>query len=173
MIFRILCGIVIVSGFAYGGFAYAESLKKRIRQLSEFCDGLSMLEFNVRYMNFPMAEALLNTGKVCGGAVADIFDRSAQMLSEDIGKSPGEAFCQAIDENRKELMISPEEIDILRGFSRSLGGGDRESEINNIKTAKLRLSSAAESAEEEVRKKAGMSRGIGILLGLFIVIVLF
>ncbi len=172
MIFRILCGIIIVLGFSYGGFLYAERLKKRLRHLELFCDGLSTIEFNIRYLNSPLAEAFYNAGKNCSGAVSCVFDRCAKLLAGDVGNSPEEAFCRAIDENVGNLTISNDEIDILKSFSRTLGDGDKEAEISNIKTAKIRLLSAKNDASEEIMKRVKMSRSMGVLLGLFIVIVL-
>lgn len=172
MIFRILCGIIIVAGFTYGGFMYSERLKNRIKQLCVFQDGLTQLEFNVRYMNLPIAQALSMAGKTCGGAVEKIFTGASDIMLEGVGFSAGEAFCKAIDENRKSLDISENEVEILKSFSKTMGGGDRETEISNIKTALIRLCAAKDQAEEETLRKVKMSRAMGALLGLFIVIVL-
>lgn len=172
MIFKILSGIIIVFGFGYGGFLYSENLKRRIKRLEELCDGLHMLEFNIRYMNSPLQEAFFGAGKSCGGVVGDMFLRCGDMLKNDRGLSPCDAFCMAVDENLKEMHISQDDVEILKSFAKALGEGDIESEINNIKTARLRLFSAGEDSKEETLRKIKMSRSMGFLLGLFIVIVL-
>lgn len=173
MIFRGICAIIVVLGFGYGGFLYAESLKKRTEQISAFYDSMTMLEFNVRYMNYPIREAFLNTGKSCMGVVKEIFEESAGILAENQGVSPGTAFCEAIDGKRDELKLKNDEIEILEAFSKTLGEGDVETEVKNINTVKIRLSSAQEKAEEETAKSVKLSRSLGVLLGVFTVIVLF
>ena len=173
MIFRIICGVIIVTGFTYFGYLYSEKQKDRLRQLSSFCDGLSMLEFNIRYMNFPMSVALSKSGESCSCAVKEVFKRAAEILGSEKGYSPGEAFCQGLEENKARLNISKDEIEILKSFSSSLGEGDKNAEITNISAAKTRLLASGNDAKDEINKKAKASRGISPLIGLFIVIVLF
>lgn len=173
MILKIFCGIIAVSGFAYCGFFYAQTLKTRLLQLDGFCDGLSLLEFNIRYMNFPLSEAFFKTADTIGGVVGKVFSCFAKRLSEDCSPCPNEAFSLAIEENLGLLKISEEEIEILKSFSKTLGEGDREAEINNIKTAEIRLAAAKEDAEEEILKRVKLSRRAGVLIGLLVVIVLF
>ncbi len=172
MIIRVLCGIIIVLGFCYLGFLYAERLKKRIYQIEWFCDGLSVLAFNIRYMNYPMAEAFEYAGKNSSDVVSEIFNQCAKIMQNDRSKSAGEVFAITIDDKIKALNISKDEVEILKSFSKTLGDCDREAEINNIETAKLRLNASLADAKDDVLKKVKMSRGVGFLLGLFIVIVL-
>ncbi len=172
MIFRIFCSAVIIIGFGYGGFVYSERFGSRLKQLTEFYDGLSQLEFNVRYMNYPVSEAMEQAGSVCGGAAKKVFTAAAEFIAENCGITVEAAFCKAMDKNRAELNISDEEAEILRSFSKTLGSGDRAAEISNIETAKLRIFAAREDAKDDVRKKVKMCRGMGFLLGLFLVILL-
>ena len=172
MIFRIFCSAVIIIGFGYGGFVYSERFSGRLKQLTEFYDGLSQLEFNVRYMNYPVSEAMKQAGSVCGGAAKKIFTETAETLAKNYGITVENAFCTSIDKNRLELNISEEEIEILKSFSKTIGSGDRAAEISNIETAKLRIFAAGEDAKEDIRKKVKMCRSMGFLLGLFLAIVL-
>lgn len=173
MLFKIICGIAIVLGFSYLGLSYGEKLKHRVRQLKEICDSLTILEFNIRYMNYPIVEAFYNVGQSCDGIVGQIFKCTSKFLAGNTGSSPGEAFLYALKEERGYLMITDEEIDILKSFSKTLGEGDREMEISNIKTTKARLLASVNQAEEEIGKKVKISRSMGVMFGLFIVIVLF
>ncbi len=172
MIFKILCGIIVICGCGYGGFLYSEKLKTRVYTLEELCDGLSLLEFNVRYMSYPLCRAFECSAHNRNSAVGEVFKRSALLMKNDMGITAGEAFLCAVNENFKDLNISKDEAEILKSFAKTLGQNDAEGEISNIKTAKLRLSSALEDARTEIFKKVKMSRSIGVLLGLFIVIVL-
>ncbi len=173
MLFKLLCGIVIILGFTYCGLSYGEKLKRRVTQLAEICDGLTLLEFNIRYMNYPIVEAFYNMGQSCNGVIGGIFKRSSQILAGNTGNTPGEAFLKAVNENISNLMLTNDEIHILKSFSKTLGEGDREMEISNIKTAKARLAASMSQAEEEIGKKVKIGRSMGVMLGLFVVIVLF
>lgn len=173
MILRIFCAAVIVFGFAYMGRLYAQKEKSRLVQLNSFCDGLNMLEFNIRYMSFPMYEALKKAGECCTEPVKSVFDYSSVILSGGTEYSSGEAFLKSVEENRNKITLSNDEVEILKSFAASLGKGDRESEIVNIQAAKTRLSASCLEAGEEVNKRAKAAKGISTLTGLFIVIVLF
>lgn len=171
--FRLFCGIIVVLGFSYMGYLYSERQKDRLRQISSFCDGLTMLEFNIRYMNLPIAEALEKTSDNCEGVVKTVFCKAAGILKSDTAYAPGESFCKALDECKNTLCISSDEVEILKSFSKTLGEGDSDTEVKNIQAAKIRLSAALTDAAEEVKGKTKVARGISTLIGLFIVIVLF
>ena len=170
--FRIMCGAIIILGFTYLGRLLAEKEKSRITQLNSFCDGLSMLEFNIRYMSFPMGEAFGKAAECCLEPVRNVFEESAESLESGYEMSSGEAFCQGMERNKAKITLSEAEVDILKSFALSLGKGDKISEIANIQAAKVRLTASCKEAVEEVNKKVKMIKGISTLVGIFIVIVL-
>ncbi|MBE7011563.1 MAG: hypothetical protein E7415_02700 [Ruminococcaceae bacterium] len=170
--FRIICGCIIVLGFTYIGRLYAEREKSRLAQLDAFCDGLNMLEFNIRYMNFPMAEAFKRVAEGCSQPIKAVFEEASRIMSEEYEVSSGEAFCRGIDKNKNKMTLSYDEMEIVKSFALSLGKGDRKAEIVNIESAKVRLSASCQDAKEEVNKKVKMTKSISTLAGILIVIVL-
>ncbi len=170
---RVLCGIIIILGFAYLGRMCAEKEKSRLFQLDSFCDGLNMLEFNIRYMSLPMYEALEKAGECCIEPVKSVFATASEALCGEDSISSGEAFCRGVEKHRSGITLSEDEIEILKSFSLSLGRGDRESEIVNIQAAKIRLSESCRDARDEINRKAKAVKGISTLIGVFVVIVLF
>lgn len=173
MTMRILCAAVIIIGFGYGGIMLSEIFKNRIRSLSGFCDGLSQLEFNIRYMNFPLCEAFSRSGSTLSGVVREVFEDTSALMIQKRESPPGEAFCRSIENKMRELRITRDEQEILESFSKGMGEGDREKEISNIKTAIVRLSAAKSDAEDDVLKKVKLCKKAGFLIGAFAVIALF
>ncbi len=172
MIFKlILCG-VIIAGFGYMGHLTGEKQKDRLRQLDSFSDGLTMLEFNIKYMNYPIAKALENASENCDGVVKKIFYETGKHLQKDYGSNPGAVFDKKIEENKNLLCLSSDEIGILKSFSKTLSEGDVDTEIKNIEALKTRLDSAKSDATEEVNKKAKATKSISLLAGVFVVILL-
>ncbi len=172
MIFKVILSAIIVLGFGYIGYLISERQKDRLRQLASFSDGLTMLEFNMKYMNYPIANALESASENCEGVVKKIFFETGALLKDNYGSSPGEILSKKIDENINLLCISNDEISILKSFSKTLCEGDKNTEIINIQAAKTRLVSAQKDATEEVNRKAKVTKSISLLAGLFVVILL-
>lgn len=172
MIFRIFCGLIIVTGFVYLGRIRANGEMERLYQLNSFCDGLNMLEFNIRFLSLPMEEALKRAGECCIEPVRNIFENSSEILRSEKCLI-GEAFLKSLKNSSHSVFLSNHELEILKSFARSLGKGDRECEIVNIQAAITRLSASETDAVYEVEKKAKAIKGISTLAGLFTAIILF
>jgi hypothetical protein len=110
----------------------------------------------------------------------DVFDKEeaehrdvhSENLSPEEEEEYEELRLEKIEENKKLLCLSSDEIGILRSFSKTLSEGDVGTEIKNIEAVKTRLDSAQNDAADEVNKKAKATKSIGLLAGVFIVILL-
>ena len=71
-----------------------------------------------------------------------------------------------------ELFLTCDDIGVLLDFSKNLGSGDRSCEKNNIRHALSRLKIAEDEAREVAVRNEKMCRGLGLLAGVFVVIVL-
>ncbi|MBR2917049.1 MAG: stage III sporulation protein AB, partial [Clostridia bacterium] len=105
MILKLLLSGIIVIGFGYMGYIVAEKQKDRLRQLSAFSDAFTMLEFNIKYMNYPIGEALEFASENCTGVVKKIFLETGRFIQRDYGSNPGEILNKKIDEYKKFLFL--------------------------------------------------------------------
>ncbi len=172
MILRISASGAVLLGCAYLGLLFAASYKKRVMQLAEFENALVQLEFDIDFLNIPLAESLKKIEKNCEKGVKDVFSYVRESIELDRCINMRKLWERAFSRFKEELFLSEDDKRILIEFSKNLGSGDRVNEKNNIKLTLARLGVAGEEAREVAKRNSKMCRGLGLLAGIFIVIVL-
>lgn len=172
MTVQLIACAVVVCGCAYLGVLFSDSFRKRVRQLEEFCLVVKQLEYDIDFLNTPLGESLIRLSGMCEGGVSDVLKYVGNNLSgagcvEMLG-----LWKKAFDRFEKELALTEDDKRIIFDFTKNLGCGDRIREKNNIKAAEMRLNAAREDAAVFAATNVKMYRGLGILAGIFIVIVL-
>ena len=94
-------------------------------------------------------------------------------LSDAVCVDMYELWKKAFERFESRLNLTTEDKKIILDFSKNLGCGDCTREKNNIKAALMRLKVAEDDARAMASKNVRMYRGLGVLVGIFIVIVLF
>lgn len=172
MITHIAAYAAILIGCAYLGALFASKFKKRVEQLTELKCALAQLEFDIDFLNTPIYESLEKAAERSSGGVALVFAYIARRLRDERCVNMGKLWMRAVRLYRTELFLSDEDIKILTDFAENLGCGNREKEMNNIKAAVMRLGVAENEARTAASGGVRMYRGLGILCGVFLVIVL-
>lgn len=166
-----VCG-TIIAGCGYLGLLLADTFKRRVAQLEDLQNILAGLEFDIGFMNLPIMEALARCCETAKSSIRDVMMYVCDRLSEDRCHDMQGLWKRALDRFGQELCLTQEDKKILIDFSKALGGGDRTCEINNIRMASARLKVAELDARELAKRNVKMYRGLGLLAGIFIVIVL-
>ncbi len=172
MILKILAAASVIMGGGYIGIIFSSKLDNRAKQIEQFRLAIAQIGFNIKFLKMPVGMALSNAAKIRHGVVEGIFSSAA----EDISKksiATATAFERAVLKSRDKLCISKEELEIISDFAENLGKGDVESEINNINASCAKLELARENAENLYAQKGKLYRGLGLLGGILLVIVLF
>lgn len=169
---RIVAAAAVVLGGGYIGMLFASRFVVRVGQIEQLQLIITQIGFNIEFLKMPVAKALSSAALGRRGAVGRIFSDAAERISVE-GLSPSAALERTVLENRSFLCITEEDIGVLTEFASNLGLGDIESEMNNIGAAKARLSLAKSVAEGERDQKAKLHRGMGLLGGMFVALILF
>ncbi|MBQ3573355.1 MAG: stage III sporulation protein AB [Clostridia bacterium] len=169
---RIIAAAVVVMGGGYIGLLFSSRLAVRVSQIEQLLCALTQIEFNISFLKMPISKAL--SAAACGnkGAIGRIFSEVARQIKE-LNISPSVAFERAVMGNRSSLCILKEDMEIVSEFAKNLGKGDVDSEINNIKAACAKLTLAKARAEGELARRGKLWRGMGMLGGMLLVILLF
>ena len=173
MLIKIIASCVIIICSAYAGQLFAARLTERVRQLSDFQTALSMLEFDIVFLSNPLGDAMRKVASSQKAAVAKIFRSAADGIAAGRGETAGAAWSRALAAHKKALELSDAELEILSDFGARLGSGDTESQINNIKITSVKLKVAEEAAAAISKKNGKLSRGLGVLGGVLLVILFF
>lgn len=169
---KIVFSLVIIFCGGYLGMIASSALSIRINQIEELSIAINQIGFNIGFLKMPVFEAISSVAKSRHGAVARFLGNISEEMSE-FGFSPADAFEKAIEKSAGELCISENDTLILREFAENLGKGGVEYEMNNINAVSAKLKIAKDEAEGEKNQKYKLWRGAGILIGIFIVIMLF
>ena len=173
MTLRIIFCAVIVCGCTYVGIILSRNFGVRVNQLNSFIKALCELEFNILFLHIPISEAFSLAADGRDGAVKRIFQHAAQTMKKRPGENAGGAVRGAVSAFKSKLSLTEDDVQILLDFSDNLGKGAADEERNNIKMAVLKLRSAAQEASDEQAKNERLYKGLGLLTGCLIAIILF
>ena len=163
---------VILVGCAYLGIIFSDSFRKRVRQLEEFEMVIKQMEFDIDFLNTPLARTLKRLSGMSDGVVGDVVGYVCDGLSGTSCVDMQNLWKKALERFENRLNLTLEDKKIILDFSKNLGCGDRTREKNNINAALMRLKVAEDDARIAAAKNIRMYRGLGVLVGIFIVIVL-
>lgn len=164
--------MIIIFGSAYIGITYASKYEIAVNQISSFINAFKMLEFDISFLKLPLGDTFERVSKSQSGTVKKIFEFMSKELLDKKSDNAGELFKKSLNIYSKELMFGEEVKNILYDFSENMGCMDAENEIANIKSACVKLKYFENEAREFAKKNVKMCRGLGLLVGMFIVILL-
>lgn len=173
MILHILACFVVLFGCGALGIVLSGKFKSRVIQLKELQNVMTQLEFDIDFLNITLDESFERISRNIESPLKSVILYVSDRLKKNPGADMQRLWSRAISKYRYDLALSKEDTGILVDFAKTLGEGNREKEKNNIKLAQMRIKMALEQACTEADKNVKMYRGLGLLAGVFIVIVLF
>jgi stage III sporulation protein AB len=162
--------LLILAASTFGGFAYADSFKKRVKQLNEVERAIDQLQNEIEYTYTPLPEALHNVSEKCEEPINEIFSKASQILYSNEADSVYDAFKKCFKDSN--ININKEDIDVILDLSKSLGESNIEGHKKIFLLAKSNLKKRISIAEDSMNKNVKMYRYLGFSLGSMIVIVL-
>lgn len=153
------------------GFEWSSKLDRRPKQIRQFKDALKILEAEMLYSQMPLAEAFKSIAHQTPNPVRLFF----KQIVTDLTTDPTD-FLTVWDQNVKNLShitsFENNEIEILQQFGRTLGQHDYLQQQKHIKLTITHLDRELEEARDNQRKYGKMAKSLGLLCGLFIVLLL-
>ncbi|MGN0165596.1 MAG: stage III sporulation protein AB [Lachnospiraceae bacterium] len=172
VVIRVLGGALIISACTYTGFFMGNILQKRRMLLIQLRDSAMQLKALIRHERTPLPEALDKIGRGKTEPIGKMFiSVSEQMLRYD-GVPSGEIWRDNIYKFLGETPLSEEDRQSICRLGEGLGNLDcgMQDEILLIYMEETEHSLAV--LREEIRKKTGFYRMMGVLAGAFITIIL-
>lgn len=169
---KIIGCLLILAASTYGGFAYANSFKKRVKQLGEIERAVNQLQNEIEYTYTPLPEALKNVADKCDAPVKHIFNKASKVLYSNEAECVYDAFRECFKDNSLDMNLNNEDINVILDLSKSLGESDVDGHKKIFSLAKNNLSKRISLAEEDMKKNVKIYRYLGFSIGAMIVIVL-
>lgn len=163
--------ICLVGSTSFCGFYLARLLEKRYQQLLVFQYAVQLFETELTFSHTPLPEALRLVAAQSEKPIAILFQQFSEMLfNPDIEVE--QAWRQVLNENRAYLALHTSDYAVLTRFAEGLGKHDLYTEKKQLENFQIHLQMQCEKAKEKMEKENRMTRSLGVLIGLLLVIIL-
>lgn len=171
MIRLIGCACVVVATSAIG-FQVAKGYRERPREIRNLSEALRLLRAEIEYTATPLPLALKRVSAHLSGTVQVLFEQAATAITRQ-DTTVTEALKAGLEASKGRAHLTERDIEVLSTFGRTLGTSDSTHQSLQFEAALAQLENLEKEAEEAQGKYERMWQYIGILAGIFLVILLY
>ncbi|RYG74662.1 stage III sporulation protein SpoAB [Lentibacillus lipolyticus] len=153
------------------GFEVSRRLNERPKHIRQLKNALQILEAEILYSQLPLPEAFATIAKQIPEPLSTFFydmNCSMQKTATDLYS----AWNSRVSELLETSSLSESEGEIMKQFGRTLGQHDFDQQQKHIHLAIKHLDRQLEEARENQFKYGKMAKSLGVLCGLFVVLLL-
>ncbi|UOQ50617.1 stage III sporulation protein SpoIIIAB [Gracilibacillus caseinilyticus] len=168
---KLLASLLIVGSLTWIGHEYARNLANRPRIIRMLKSALQILEAEIVYSQSTVQEALFAVSKQIPQPISSLFHD----LASDIAQEKEQLYPVwelHINRFHQKQPLQAEDREILQQFGRTLGQHDVTQQQKYIRLGITHLERSLVEAEERNQQFGNMSRSVGFLIGMFIVLLL-
>ena len=163
---KLLGSGMILSAAPLLGQLFAGRLAVREKSLQGFLNALSILESEISFSGERLSGAFFRIGEICRLPV--FSDTAGQIQEYGFSKS----WEHALKKHQRAMCLMDEDLELLMILSEQLGRSDRENQIRHLRQVSALLKTQCQNASEQKKMLSGLYRGMGILCGFFLVLML-
>ncbi|GAE91236.1 stage III sporulation protein AB [Gracilibacillus boraciitolerans JCM 21714] len=166
-----IASIVLIFSLTLLGHEYAKNLANRPKLIRLFKTALQILEAEIVYSHATIREALISVTKQTPEPISNLFLH----IAKDIQQEKEELFPiweKHMEDFHKNSSIQKDDAEILNQFGRTLGQYDIYQQQKYVRLTITHLERNLVEAEEKHQRYGNMSRSIGFLTGMLIVLLL-
>ncbi len=168
--FRLAGAVLAALCASVYGFVLQRDLKIRMDFLMELHRCLLLLRQEIVYLKTPLAEAMRRTGGASREPLSSFLQAVGKRLAvlSDTGVCP--VWRKAVREYLGELPLKKADLELLYQLGKQFEGlaGRRDGEL--LQVYQFRLEDLAREAKEEYKNKAQLYQRLGIVGGIFLVV---
>ncbi len=152
------------------GNLISKKYKNRVDELKTFKEAFNILESKIKFTYEPLGDIFEEISNLSyKNSINSIF-MNAKNNMKKLGLK--KSWDKAIENNKQNLSLKTEDIDIIKNLGNMLGKTDVEGQLSEIKLNMSFLDTQIAIAEEECMKNEKMYRTMGTIFGLAIIIIL-
>jgi len=170
---KLFGAVLIVLAGMLAGLQRARQYADRPRHIRALIAALQRLETEIMYGFTPLPEAMRRIGLQVKEPLKNFFVTTAEEMSPPNDRSAQDAIGRAMEAHWKTTAMKGTEKEIIRQLSCTLGTSDRSNQSTHIALALQQLKQEETVAREDQGKYEKLSKSLGLLLGVFIVILIF
>ncbi|ASK63227.1 stage III sporulation protein SpoAB [Virgibacillus phasianinus] len=153
------------------GFEISNKLRDRPKHIRQLKNALQILEAEILYSQLPLRDAFDSIAKQLPDPTRTFFQDLAINLDEN-KTDLFSVWSQHMEMLNRISAIGKNEKEILNQFGRTLGQHDFNQQQKHIQLAVHHLDRELEEARDNEMKYSKMAKSLGVLSGLFIVLLL-
>lgn len=154
------------------GFDMSLNLRKRSKEIRELIHSLQILEAEMGYSQLPLQVIFASIGDKTPKPVNIFYRYLAEMLSH-IVTDFHVVWDDGVNELQNHSALKNQELDIMRQFGRNVGHHTFHQQQKHITLTIHHLQSLLDEANDQRLKYERMVKTLGVLIGIFIVVLLF
>ncbi|GAB3052150.1 stage III sporulation protein SpoIIIAB [Virgibacillus ainsalahensis] len=161
--------LLFIGTTTWAGFDWSQRLSKRPKHIRQLKNALQILEAEMVYSQLPLQDAFTVIAKQIPQPMKSFFRKlSTSMREED--DQLANLWNKNVDELLKESCLELNEGEILKQFGQTLGQHDFSQQQKHIQLTVTHLERELEEARDNQYKYSKMAKSLGLLSGLFIVL---
>lgn len=162
----IMC-TTIVTGIQIGN-----SFAIRVKEIRQLILSIQLMETEMSYSHLPLQAIFLRISEKVDQPLRLFYNRMALVLDASIDNF-GEHWEAEWDTMEEKSELKAQEIEVMKQFGRTLGTHSIVQQKKHIKLTMTYLEKVQEEAIERKQRYEKMSKTLGILIGLVVVILFF
>lgn len=163
--------LLIIGITTWIGFDYSQQLAKRPKHIRQVKNALQILEAEILYSQSPLVEAFENISHQVPNPLKSFFQLLVHRMQTQVFDL-NELWDSGVDQLMAQSSLKANEAEILKQFGRTLGQHDVNQQQKHIQLTLHHLERELQEARDEQHKYSNMSRSLGFLSGVFVVLLL-
>ncbi len=164
-------GFVLVS-CSLGGFWLDMLDQKRVKDLEQVLYAFELLKGEINYRLTPLVEACMIVSNMTTDGVCELFYNFTTHLERHEEVDTKKMWDMAIDETRPHFTLKEEDFELISSFGSTAGYLDKELQKRNIELLIEKLTRHKDIVHQNHLRTGRMYKGLGVLIGLCLSIIL-
>mgnify|MGYP003391367340 CR=1 FL=1 len=148
------------------GYAHSIELKVHLKDLEDVHKLFLLLKSELQYTKAPFSELFLNVSKKMQTPYREWLDNLSEQLKSKNRASFWETWCESIDEDLKGSRLKKAELTELKEVGKNL------EHVEHLELFIEQMNERIKCTREEYRSKTKLCQSMGIMGGIFLVILL-
>lgn len=165
------CILVIASSTGMGLF-FSNEMRCRIEDLKELRKLIGLLRGDIRYANTPLPEAISSITRRHSGNFDIFFNSISAKLHELSGHTFSEIWKEAVQKELADTSLTKKDKSHMIQFGDNLGYLDKDMQMNTLDLFIVQLEEEIKDLSKTVKEKAYLCNTLGIMAGVFIIIIM-
>lgn len=172
MFLKLLGMLVVFISCTYMGKILAGKYTKRYAQLTVFLNFVEFFETEICYTSTPVMEIFKSLTPKINSPFKEIVISVLEQLTSYGYRPLCDIWKENLYANKKSLSLNEEDLDLMIYFGNILGTTDKENQKKYFTVIKSRLNTQLKEAQDNRAKYTKLFNELGIIAGLFIIILI-